>query len=262
VSLFPRTLDHKESPHRIVVLGARGCEQSTARPSPIGTASFWQQAQQEVRATDEVSFFVGGSIFRELNAMQILRHNTLHLSNVITKMCLATDDDLPNWAPVRNEVVPDTWIYGIQFANAFGIEPATAYGQVAGYDVASIPSLARLAQAQRAHDRGLGTWTRGMLNSVRSVRHRLAGAVLSVTRIADKSDHGEPLWDTARLDNAAGLLMLSAMQLADLLDVDIQATVHARLGDIRDKYGDVIRRTAASKAEVPAQQMPALITTS
>jgi hypothetical protein len=101
-----------------------------------------------------------------------------------------------------------------------------------------------------------------LLNSVRSVRHRLAEAILSVTRIADKCDHGESLPDITRLDNAAGMLMLSAKQLADLLDVDIEFSVHARLGTIRDKYGDVTRRISGGDPQVPAQQTPSLITTS
>jgi hypothetical protein len=259
VSPFPRPPDHDDFAHRIVDLDTPSSSlPPTAHPGAPETAAFWQKAQRDVRATDEVSFFIGGNVFRELDALQILRHNALHLSNVITKMCLATDDDLPNWTPLRDEVVPDAWIYGIQFANAFGIDPAAAYSQVAGYDIDDLPSLDRLAQAQRAHDRGLGSWTRGMLNSVRSIRHRLASAVLSVTRIADKHDHGERLPDTVRLDTASGLLMMSAMQLGDLFDVDVEHSVHSRLGTIRDKYGDVTRRTAGGDADIPDQPAPVL----
>ena len=200
----------------------------------------WSSLGSAVHETDVVSFFVDQKCFSNLSPLDILRHNAYHLSNVLAKLTLVQHAN-DRIELIAQEVIPDLFIYGLQFSNAYGCDPAELYGRSVGRSVAEVRSLSELRTLQMQLDDELfraGSES-GIMQRVASERFELAPLIMTLIRIADKADHGVELPQKEFAEEAVPRFMISSMRLSAVYEVDMDQAVSVRLRQIRDKYGDV-----------------------
>ncbi|HLD71650.1 MAG TPA: hypothetical protein VI873_03490 [Candidatus Peribacteraceae bacterium] len=196
------------------------------------------------RACDHVSFFVEGKVFEELSPMDISKHNSLHLINVIEKLTKWLEDPLPEGPDaidqiLKKEVVPDLVVYAVQIATAHACNWLLAYRDTLHPDhhetVENATSLDALVLLQSnidlENDRNVP--------ALAGARRAIIAASAFLARICDKDDHGTELPRDQIGSAVSSVLLREGLRLAKLFHGNLDELYAARVEDIKRKYGNV-----------------------
>lgn len=89
--------------------------------------------QKQIFDLDKKSFFIKDADYLKLNSDDILRHNLFHIVKAASKIADYLEKKEHNQNveveinKIINEVIPDLFIYSIQFANALNIKIDSVY---------------------------------------------------------------------------------------------------------------------------------------
>jgi hypothetical protein len=204
--------------------------------------SFSAAVELKQAACDHVSFFIGNKTHDELQPVEIAQHTCLHLHNVLEKISAGIDGDAAASATevVREEVVPDLMIYGVQIATAFRADwlmglDETYVADQSGHEppIRSMNDLIRL-QAERD-----GVMNRIFAAICASARREIIRASSTLARICDKHAHGVALATDHVHRDVSGVFVREALRMAHASGVDLDEAYSRRIEQTKSKFGNV-----------------------